>query len=59
MIVFRVCGVIQNLYVFSYYNQDRDDRIFNCLLTSITAVQAEFGWASFLLVEDLNDHHEE
>ena len=31
---FRVCGVRQNLYVFSLYrNPDLDDRIFDCLLT--------------------------
>ena len=42
MLVFRVCGVRQNLYVLSLYrNPDLDDRIFNCLLTSMAAVQAE------------------
>ena len=40
--VFRVCGVRQNLYVFSLYrNPDQDDRIFYCLLTSMAGVQAE------------------
>ena len=39
MMVFRVCGVRQNLYVFSLYrNPDLDDRIFDCLLTSMAAV---------------------
>ena len=34
MLVFRVCGVRQNLYVYSLYrNPDLDDRIFDCLLT--------------------------
>ena len=34
MLVFRVCGVRQNFYVFSLYrNPDLDDRIFDCLLT--------------------------
>ena len=31
MLIFRVCGVRQNLYVFSLYpNPDLDDRIFDC-----------------------------
>ena len=39
---FRVCGVRQNLYVFTLYrNPDLDDRIFDCLLASMAAVQAE------------------
>ena len=33
MLVYRACGVRQNLYVFSLYrNLDLDDRIFDCLL---------------------------
>ena len=36
---FRVCGVRQNLYVYSLYrNPDLDDRIFDCLLASMAAV---------------------
>ena len=39
MLVFRVCGVRQNLYVNSLYrNPDLDDRIFDCLLASMAAV---------------------
>ena len=35
MLFFRVCGVRQNLYVYSLYrNPDLDDRIFYCLLAS-------------------------
>ena len=42
MLVFRVCGVRQNLYVYSLYrNPDIDDQIFDCLLESMAAVQAE------------------
>ena len=42
MLVFRVCGVRQNLYVNSLYrNPDLDDRIFDCLLASMAAMQAE------------------
>ena len=55
-----VHGVRQNLYVFSLYsNSDLDDRMFDCLLTSIAAVQAEDVRASFLFVGDLNGHHQE
>ena len=60
MLVFSVSGVRQDLYVFSfYYNPDLDDRIFYCLLTSMTAVQSEDVRASFLFVGDLNGHHQE
>ena len=49
MLVFMVCGARQNLYVFSLYrNPVLDDRIFDCLLTSMAAVQAEDVRASFL-----------
>ena len=42
MMVFRVCGVRQNLYMFGlYHNPEVDERIFDCLLTSMAAVQAE------------------
>ena len=57
---FRVCGVRQNLYVYSLYrNPDLDDRIFDCLLASMAAVQAEDVRVSFLFVGDLNGHHQE
>ena len=40
MLVLGVCGVRQNLYVFSLFrNPDLDDRIFDCLLTSMAVVQ--------------------
>ena len=58
--VLRVCGVRQNLYVNSLYrNPDLDDRIFDYLLASMAAVQAEDVRASFLFVGDLNGHHQE
>ena len=39
MQVFMFCGATQNLYLFSLYlNADLDDRIFDCLLTSMAAV---------------------
>ena len=60
MPVFKVCGVRQNLYVFSLYrNPDLDNRIFDCSLTSVAAVQAEDVHAPFLFVGDLNGHHQE
>ena len=56
MLVFRVCGVRQNLYVFNLYrNPDLDDPICDCLLASM----AEDIRASFLFVGDLNGHHQE
>ena len=60
MLVFRVCGARQNLHVYSLYrNPDLHDRIFDCLLASMVAVQAEDVRASFLFVSDLNGHHQE
>ena len=60
MLAFRVCGVRQNLYVFSLYrNHDLDDRIFDCLLASMAAVQTEDIRASILFQGDLNGHHQE
>ena len=60
MLFFKVCGVRQNLYVCSLYrNADLDDRIFDFLLASMAAVQAEDIRASLLFVGDLNGHHQE
>ena len=60
MLVFRVCGVRQNLYVFSLSrNPDRDDRIFYCLLASMAAVRAEDVRAFYLFVGDLKIHRQE
>ena len=60
MLVFRVCGVRQNLFVYSLYrNPDLDDQIFDCLIASMAAVQAEDVRASLLFVGDLNGHHQE
>ena len=47
-----------NLYVYSLYrNPYLDDWIFDCLLVSMAAVQAEDVRASFLFMGDLNGHH--
>ena len=61
MLVFRVvCGVRQNLYVYSLYRHpDQDDRIFDCSLASMAAVQTEDILATFLCEGDLNGHHQE
>ena len=60
MLVFMVCGLRRNFYVFSFYrNPDLDDWIFDSFLTSMAAVQAEDARASFLFVGDLNGHHQE
>ena len=60
MLVFRVCGVRENLDEFSLYrNPDLDDRIFYCLLASMAAVQAEDVRDSFMFVREFNGHHQE
>ena len=60
MRVFRVCGARQNFYVFSVYrNPDLDDRMYDCLLTAIAAVQAVDVRTLFLFMGDLNGHHQE
>ena len=60
MLVFRVCGVRQNFYVFSRYrNPDLDDWIYDCLLTAMPAVQEADARASLLFVGGLNGHHQE
>ena len=60
MLFFRVRGARQNLYVVSLYrNFHLDDRIFDCLLTSMAAVQAGDVRASLLFVGDLNGHYQE
>ena len=60
MLVFRICGVKQNLYVNSLYrNPDLDDQIFYYSLASMAPVQAEDVHASFLFVDDVNGYHQE
>ena len=50
----------QNCYIFSLYcNPHIDDRTFDCLLTSMAAVQAEIVSASFLFWGELNGNHQE
>ena len=60
MLVFSVCGARQSIDVFSLYrNPDLDDRIYDCLLTAMAAVQAADARASFLFVSDLSGQHQE
>ena len=60
MLVFRVCGARKNFYVFSLYrNPNLDDRIYDCLLTAMAAVQAADARATFLFEGDLNGLHQE
>ena len=55
-----MCVARQNFYVFSLYRKpDLDDRIYDCLLTAMAAVQAADARASFLFVGVLNGHHQE
>ena len=42
-----------------YRTPDIDNQIFDCLLSSVAAMQAEDVRASFLFVGDLNGHHQE
>ena len=58
MLISMACGVRQNFYGISIYsNSDLDDRICECLLTSMPAMQAEDVLGFFLFVCDLNGHH--
>ena len=60
ILVFGVCSIMLNLYVFGLYsNPDIDDRIFDCFLASMAAVQAEDIRASLLFSDDLNGHHQD
>ena len=46
--------ISQYMYVQYMYVPDLDDRIYDCLLTAMAAVQAADVRASFLFVGDLN-----
>ena len=60
MLAFMAFGARQNFYVFSLSrHSDLDDRIYDCLLTSMAAMHAEDVSASFRFVGDLNDNHME
>ena len=60
MLVFRVCGARQNLYIFSLYrNPDLDDRIYECLRTAKAVMHSVDVRESLLFMGDLNDHRQE
>ena len=60
MLVFFVCGAIENFYIFSLYrNPDLDDQIYVCLLKALAAVQATDVSVSLIIMGDLNGHHQE
>ena len=54
------CVVLDRTSVFSLYrNSDLYDKIYECFVTSMTAVSAKVLRASFLLICDLNDTHQQ
>ena len=56
--VLKVCGKTNNFYIFSVYrNPDADDSIYDCLLTSMAAIQESDRKAAFVFVGDFNAHH--
>ena len=58
--VLGVCAARENFHVFSLnHNLETDDRIFDCLQTSMAALQADDVSAFFLFVGDLHVHHQE
>ena len=60
MMVVRVCGSRQNYYLFgAYQNPSTDDRIFDCLLSSMALIQSEDSRTAFHFMGDFNCHHEE
>ena len=58
-VVVAKCWFLWSVVYSLYRNPDLDDRIFDCLLSSMAAVQADDVRASFLFVGDLNGHHQE
>ena len=60
VIIVRICSSSNNFYVFIVYrNPDLSDAFFDCLLTGMAKVQSVDRKASFLVVGDVNAHHEE
>ena len=55
-----MCSARLSFYVFSLYcNPDLDDRIYECLLTAMVAVQTVDARGSFLFMGNLNGHHQD
>ena len=60
VLVVKVCGRHSNFYLFSIYrNPDANDDIYDCLLSSMAAIQESDRKAAFLFVGDFNAHHRE
>ena len=56
----RVCSRSNNFYIFSVYrNPDLDNSIYDCLLTSMSAIQEADKKSAFVFVGDVNAHHRE
>ena len=57
--VLKVCGSHRNFYVFNVYRSpSTDDRVFDCLVSSIAQIQQADGRSSFVVAGDFNCHHE-
>ena len=48
-----------SIHLISYAYLELDDRIYECLLTTVAAVQAVAVRAAFFFMGDLNGHHQE
>ena len=60
VMIFRICGPLQNFYVFSVYRSpNTNDSIFDCLLLTIAKIQEVDHRAAFVFVGDVNAHHAE
>ena len=56
----KVCSRSNNFYIFNLYrNPDIDNRIYDCLLTSMNDIQEHDRKSAFVFVGDLNAHHRE
>ena len=58
--VVRICGRVNNFYVYSFYrNPHHDDSIYNCMLESMCCAQSSDSKSVFTFVGDANAHHKE
>ncbi len=56
----KICSRFNNYYIFSVYrNPDLDDSIYDCLLGSMASIQESDSKASFVVLGDVNAHHQE
>ena len=60
MMVLRVCGSHHNFYLFALYRSPSgDNRLYDCLLRSMSTVQERDMKSAFVFVSDRNAHHAE